>query len=47
MAVVTAFITNSMANTGKRSRLKKAIVITISVLIYIALAFYLLQQKSY
>ncbi len=47
MAIITAFILNSMSGTGKYSVLKKALVITLSVLIFIALAFYLLQQKSY
>jgi len=46
MAVVTAFILNSMSKTKKYSFLNRVLVLIFSISIYIMLAIYLLQQKN-
>ena len=45
MAIITAFITNSIAKTGNKQTLKKVIVIAVSIVLYIIIAVYILQQK--
>ena len=46
MAIISAFIVNSMPKTSKYSKLNKVIVIVISILAYVLVAVYLLQQDS-
>lgn len=47
MAIITAFIVNSMTKTSKYHKLNKVIVIIVSILAYILVAAYLLQQDSF
>lgn len=47
MAIITAFIVNSMPKTSKYSKLNKIIVIVISIFAYVLVAVYLLQQDSF
>jgi uncharacterized membrane protein YedE/YeeE len=47
MSIITAAVINSMSSQPKSSYLKKIIVIGVSLLIYIAVAVYLLSQKGY
>lgn len=47
MAIVTAFIVNSMSKAGKYSKLNKIVVIVTSIMAYIFIAVYLLQQESF
>lgn len=47
MAIVTAFIVNSMSKASKYNKLNKIIVIAISISAYVFIAVYLLQQDSF
>lgn len=46
MAIVTAFILNSMSKTKKNKTLYKVLVVLVSLSIYIIVAVLLFQQKS-
>jgi uncharacterized membrane protein (DUF373 family) len=46
MAIITAFILNSMSKTKKYKTLYKVLVVLVSLSIYIVVAVYLFQQKS-
>ena len=47
MSIITAAIINGIGTGQKNSNIKKLIVILISILIYIVLAIFLLNQKGY
>lgn len=47
MSIITAAIINGMDTSQKYGTLKKFIVILISILIYIAVAIFLLKQKGH
>ncbi|HLP06484.1 MAG TPA: hypothetical protein VK152_13745 [Paludibacter sp.] len=46
-AITTAFILNSMSRSNPSGKTKKAIVIVVSIVVYVLIAIYLLQQKPY
>ncbi len=46
MALVTAFILNSMSKTKKQKTLYKVLIILVSLSIYVVVAILLFQQKS-
>lgn len=47
MAIVTAFITNSLTQKNPDNKIGRIIVIVISVSLFITIAIYLLQQKPF
>ncbi len=47
MAIVTAFILNSISSENKYKRLYRVIVVAISLLIFVAIAIFIFQQKRY
>lgn len=47
MSIVTAFILNNMAEKTNPSKLKITSIIIISIVLFIIIAAYLLQQKSF
>jgi len=47
MSIITAAVINSISSQPKSSNLKKIIVVGVSLLIYIAIAIYLLSQNGY
>lgn len=47
MSIITAAIINSMSAQPQNNNLKKIIVVVVSLLIYIAVAVYLLSQNGY
>jgi len=47
MAVIVAFILNSMTFIEKNPKIKKALVVLVSIILYIILATYLLKQPIY
>ncbi len=47
MSVLTAFILNSMSPETKHRKIKQFILVAISIILFIVVAIYLLQQTSY
>ena len=47
MAIVTAFILNSIKKDNKHKMLYRVIIVSISLIIFILAAIFLFQQKSY
>jgi predicted PurR-regulated permease PerM len=47
MAIVTAYILNSIKKDNKHKTLYRVIVVAISLIIYIAAAIFIFQQKNY
>ena len=46
MAIITAFILNSMSKTRNHKTLYKVLVVLVSLSIYVVVAIFVFQQKS-
>jgi len=46
MAIITAFILNSMSKTSNHKTLYKVLVVLVSLSIYVVVAIFVFQQKS-
>ncbi len=47
MSIVTTYILNSMSTKAPHQKLRRIIVIAISILVFLVIAIYLFTQKSY
>lgn len=47
MSVITASIFNSISKNKKYKHLKRVVTILISLILFIIIAYFLLQQKTY
>lgn len=47
MTIITTFILNSLSTKAPHQKLKRVIVIAISMLIFIAIVIYLITQRGY
>ncbi len=47
MSILTAFILNSMHPETKHRKVKQFVIVAISILLYVAIAVYLLRHGSY